>query len=104
MDRKGVVLVLFDLPMTKKEQQRVYRKFKKHLIQNGYRRIQESVYVKLLRTTSNTQREIAKIKLASPIEGDIQILPLPLAYFKKMIAISGTPFDMDFFSDDVICL
>ena len=104
MDRKGVLMVMFDLPVAEKTHQKAYRKFKNHLLKNGYRIIQKSLYVKLLHNISNSQTEILKVKFAAPSDGNIQLLPLSLANFKKMTSVCGVPFDMEFFSDDLICL
>ena len=104
MDRKGALLVMFDLPSVKKEQQKAYRKFKKNLMKCGYRMIQESMYVKLLHNISDSQTEISRIELFAPNEGQVQVLPLSLLNFKKMESVCGAPFDMKFFSDDIVYL
>ena len=95
---------MFDLPVAEKKHRKAYREFKKYLLQNGYRTIQKSLYVKLLHNISNAKTEILKVKSAAPTEGNIQMLPLSLLNFKKMTAVCGSSFDMDFFSEDVICL
>lgn len=104
MDRKGVLMVMFDLPMTDKKQQKAYRKFRKYLQQNGYRRVQESVYVKLLHNIINAEKEMSRIKHAAPCESSVQVLPLSLRSFKKMTAVRGTSFDIALFSDDIVYL
>ncbi|MGN0178730.1 MAG: CRISPR-associated endonuclease Cas2 [Monoglobaceae bacterium] len=104
MDRKGVLMVMFDLPVTDKKQQKAYRKFRKYLQQKGYRRIQESVYVKLLHNIINAEKEISETKLAAPFDSSVQILPLSLHSFKKMTAVRGAAFDMELFSDDIVYL
>lgn len=41
------VLVLFDLPMVSAQERRIYSKFRKYLIKNGFLMLQESVYCKM---------------------------------------------------------
>lgn len=95
---------MFDMPVIEKNQRQNYNRFKKFLVQNGYHMFQESVYIKLLRNISNTQKEIVKIESISSLEGNVQVLPMSLLNFKKMTSICGTAFDIEFFSDDVVCI
>lgn len=41
------LLLFFDLPMNTKEERRIYGRFRKYLINNGFSMIQFSVYVKI---------------------------------------------------------
>ena len=46
-DRRGVVMVFYDLPMGTSAQRRHYTVFRKHLMREGFVQMQESLYVKL---------------------------------------------------------
>ncbi len=91
---------MFDLPSTKNIYKKHYRKFIKILKSNGYIRMQESVFVKLLFNISFAKSEIGKITL--PPEGDVRVLTLSLNNFKKMTALLGENFDFHIFSDDFV--
>ena len=97
MKNSGVLLLLFDLPSVTLPQKREYRKFMKYIIC-----LQESVYVKLQRTTEATQYDIEDIKRNNPKEGSVMILPLTVAGFSKLTSLSGEEFDVHFFCDDLI--
>ncbi len=60
MNRKGVIMLMFDLPMANKEQRRAYNKFRGTLIKNGYMQMQESLYVKLLKSTAYEKKKLQK--------------------------------------------
>ena len=41
------LILFFDLPMTTKEEVKIYTRFRKYLIKNGYMMMQFSVYCKI---------------------------------------------------------
>jgi len=100
----GVMLLLFDLPADTKLRQREYRRFRKAIMKEGYMAIQESVYVKLLRSTSSLAGEYRKIGMVSPENGNVFLLPMTLTQFRRMRAIRGNAFDFELFSDDIVCI
>ena len=103
-DRRGVLLLLFDLPMQTAEQRREYRGFIKNLRRVGFSMFQESVYVRLLSNISAAPATAGKIERFAPKEGSVRLLPLSLQTFKAFQTLRGTPFDMAFFSDDFIVI
>ena len=103
-NRRGVLLVIFDLPVKTKEERRQYVRFRKKLLRSGYAFFQKSVYVKLLRNISYAAREIAKVALAAPKHGEIQVLPMNLNVFRSMFSICGEGFHLSEFADDIIFL
>ena len=96
------MLVFFDLPAVTKVEKKHYRQFSRFLKKEGYISLQESVYIKLLRHSSQHVPESAKLEKNSPPEGKITALPLKLDDMKKLVTILGPAFDMSFFSDDII--
>ncbi|PTF93852.1 CRISPR-associated endonuclease Cas2, partial [Staphylococcus chromogenes] len=40
------VLLMFDLPVETKQQRRIYSKFRKRLLENGFLMMQYSIYIK----------------------------------------------------------
>ena len=103
-DRRGVLLLLFDLPTQTGVQRREYRIFIKGLRQNGFYMFQESVYVCLLNNISTATSVRERIEGFAPKEGSIQLLPMSLKTFSSFVAIRGTPFDISFFSDDFLVI
>lgn len=83
------VIVFFDLPTTKIEDLREYRKFRKFLISNGFMMMQESVYTKIVLNMTNSELVINKIKANKPNEGLVQVITLTEKQFSKMEIIIG---------------
>lgn len=56
------VMVMFDLPVLTSSQRKEYRQFRKHLIQNGFVMIQESIYCKLVQNANAADSIVNKVK------------------------------------------
>ena len=102
MTYRGVLLLMYDLPVISSEDRKETERFRKNIRRLGYVPMQKSVYVKLLRQYAGISSEMEKIEFIKPESGLIQVIPLTLAEFKKLNTVRGEGFDMSFFSDDVI--
>lgn len=101
---RGVLLVMYDLPVTTA----IYRKnalgFRKFLLRMGYTDLQKSIYVKVVRNQGNMNSEMQAIKRVAPKVGSIFVLPLGLEQFRQLCAVTGEPFNMSVFSDSVLVI
>lgn len=78
------ILVFFDLPTETATDRRVYSKFRKFLIKEGFIMMQESVYVKLVLNTSITNSIKEKINKNKPPKGIVQMLVITEKQFNSM--------------------
>ena len=83
------VLVFFDLPTLTLEDQRVYRKFRKALIKNGFLMLQESVYCRMLLTPSSERAVMDVIRKNKPPSGIVQVLTVTEKQFSHMEYVTG---------------
>lgn len=104
MNRRGVMVLFFDLPMKSSENRKAYTKFHKNLKQNGYMPLQESIYIKLLRDVSLCEKEKAFVRGFVPANGNVMILPMNMKTFVGMTALVGEEFDFDLFAADIFCV
>ena len=83
------MVVFFDLPVLTVEDRRVYSRFRKALIQNGFIMMQESVYCKLM--TSPTMEGSVRNMLDRnrPDKGLVQTLLITEKQFVKMDFLVG---------------
>lgn len=102
--RRGAILVMYDLPVTSNVNRKTNEKFRKYLIHHGYVFVQKSVYVKLVRSKRAIQQEISLLRKEVPKEGTVNVLPLKLEEFLMLETISGVPFHMKVFADDMVIL
>lgn len=104
-DRKrGVIIVLFDVPNSTKSEAKDYRHFIKHLKKLGFLMFQESVYIKLVRNKRNNETEINYLNSIVPKNGSVSALPLSLSEFSKIRTVLGQPFDLDLFAADIVVI
>ena len=103
-DRKGIILLLFDLPAVSAEDKREYSRFKKKLKSHGFLQLQESCYLKLVRNISSFDQTLTNLSHDMPISGTVCALPMNLNEFKGMRFLLGGPFNISAFTDDVVCI
>ena len=83
------VLVFFDLPTETSRDRKIYSKFRKFLIKEGFIMMQESVYCKLTLNNSVTNSIRDKIERNKPPKGIVQMLVITEKQFSSMEYIVG---------------
>lgn len=83
------VLVFFDLPTETSMDRKIYSKFRKFLIKEGFIMMQESVYCKLTLNNSVTNSIRDKIEKNKPTKGIVQMLVITEKQFASMEYIVG---------------
>lgn len=83
------VLLFFDLPTITETDKRIYTRFRKKLISNGYIMIQFSVYSKICVNRDSAVKHINKIKKDTPEKGSIRIMMITEKQYSKMEIVIG---------------
>lgn len=83
------MIVFFDLPTKTLGDKREYRKFRKHLLQEGFFMMQESVYTKIVLNTTMATRVRKSLKDNKPRAGLVQILLITEKQFAKIDYLVG---------------
>lgn len=78
------LLVMFDLPVHTKSDQRVYRHFRQSLIKNGYIMVQYSVYSKILYNPAAYDKEVNRLHSTLPDHGYVQTLKVTEKQYSEM--------------------
>jgi len=86
-DRPMWVMLMFDLPVATKEQQREANRFRQELVNDGYLRLQLSVYARFCPTIQRAKRagEVALARL--PDEGYCRVLYLTDHQWHRMVVV-----------------
>ena len=101
-ERRGVLLVMYDLPAVTAEEKKQYVKFRKELIGRGYRPLQYSVYLKLLRNISDASSEERRVKRMAPENGQVHALSLSAREFMRLHTLHGEPLPVSLMAEDVV--
>lgn len=83
------VIVFFDLPTETAKDRKVYAKFRKMLINEGFIMMQESVYAKLALNNSIAKAIKDKIYKERPSKGIVQLLTITEKQFGSIEYVVG---------------
>jgi CRISPR-associated protein Cas2 len=102
------LMVMFDLPVTTREDRKNYRDFHDHLEESGFTRMQFSVYVRPCATEEFTEGQVNRVLSALPPDGEVRILKFTDKQWGRMLLFRGLrrtsvdapPEQFEFFDDD----
>lgn len=83
------LLLFFDLPMNTKYERRIYTRFRKYLINNGFSMIQFSVYVKIFPNRVSMTQYIQTLRNHLPEKGSIRVMGVTNKQYEKMLIMVG---------------
>ncbi len=83
------VLVLFDLPTETAEERKIYAKFRKNLLKDGFAMFQFSIYLRHCSSRENAEVHINRVKRLLPEKGHIGILSITDKQFGMMEIFFG---------------
>lgn len=83
------LILFFDLPMTTKEEVKIYTRFRKYLIKNGYMMMQFSVYCKIFPNREATVKHVEILRKNVPKKGQIRLLMVTEKQYSKIEIIVG---------------
>lgn len=99
------VIVMFDLPTENKLMRKDYAHFRKFLLEDGFRMMQYSVYMRHSSSKENAQVHARRIKLHLPPDGEVRIIKITdkqfgrieVFYGKKRLPVEIAPEQLSFF-------
>ncbi len=68
------ILVLFDLPTETKKDRKLYAKFRKEIMADGFAMFQFSIYLRHCSSRENADVHINRVKKLLPLKGNVGIL------------------------------
>lgn len=83
------LILFFDLPMNTKEERRIYTRFRKYLINNGFSMIQFSVYVKIFPNRISMTQYIETLRNNLPQKGAIRVMGVTNKQYERMLIMVG---------------
>ncbi len=78
------VMAMFDLPVDTKAARKAYTQFRKHLMTDGFARMQYSVYIRCCASTENADVHIRRVQEALPDDGEVRIITVTEKQFERM--------------------
>ena len=84
------VFVLFDLPTESKKDRKIYAKFRKDLLQDGFAMFQFSIYLRHCASIENAEVHKKRVKKILPEKGHVGIMTITDKQFGMMEIYQGT--------------
>jgi len=83
------LMAMFDLPMDDVTSRRRYARFRRLLLQNGFSRLQYSVYARCCESESTAVTQRSQISQKLPPDGQVRLLMITDRQFGKMEVYQG---------------
>jgi CRISPR-associated protein Cas2 len=77
-------IVMFDLPVDTKKARRAYALFRKALLQDGFTKMQYSVYARHCPSEENLAVHVQRVEKIVPDDGEVRVLQLTDKQFERM--------------------
>ena len=81
---------MFDLPVITEEGKRIYSKFRKFLLKDGYIMMQYSIYSRVCKNSDDVEKHVNRIKQNLPDKGNIRLLQVTEKQYNDMLLLVGT--------------
>ncbi len=99
------ILVLFDLPTETKKDRKLYARFRKDIMADGFGMFQFSIYLRHCSSRENADVHIKRVKKLLPPKGNVGILTvtdkqfgmMELFYGKEQKELPSTPQQLELF-------
>lgn len=83
------ILVFFDLPTETKKDRKIYARFRKNIMADGFNMFQFSIYLRHCPSRENAEVHIKRLKTILPPKGHIGIMCITDKQFGMMEIFSG---------------
>ena len=83
------ILVFFDLPTETKQERKIYAKFRKDILKDGFQMFQFSIYMRHCSSRENADVHIARVKKILPDKGHVGIMCITDKQFSMMEIFNG---------------
>jgi len=84
------ILVFFDLPTETKKERKIYARFRKDILADGFSMFQFSIYMRHCASRENAEVHIKRVKKILPAKGHIGIMCITDKQFGMMEIFRGT--------------
>lgn len=89
-DRYMWIFVLFDLPVSTKEERKAATRFRNFLLKDGYVMIQFSVYVRICNGQERVDKHTIRLQSHVPARGNIRVFQITDKQYNRMKILVGT--------------
>lgn len=83
------VVVMFDLPVDTAAARKAYASFRKKLLQDGFARMQYSVYIRHCASRENADVHLGRVEAYVPHDGEVRAITITDKQYERMRVFWG---------------
>ncbi|QDU73500.1 CRISPR-associated endoribonuclease Cas2 [Bremerella volcania] len=83
------IMAMFDLPTDTKQARKEYALFRKRLLEDGFHRMQYSIYLRPCSSKESTEVHLRRIRAFLPPEGEVAVLSITDKQYERMEFMLG---------------
>jgi len=84
---------MFDLPVVTETDKKIYSKFRRFLLDDGYFMIQYSIYTRICKNADDVRKHEIKLSINMPKKGNVRMLQVTENQFQNMKILCGKQFN-----------
>ena len=94
------LIVMYDLPVISKKNKKIYGKFRRFLLNDGYIMMQYSVYSRICKNHDDIIKHINRIRQNTPEKGNVRLIQVTENQYNNMLLLTGNKLDDELITNE----
>lgn len=94
------LIVMYDLPVITEKDKKIYGKFRRFLLNDGYIMIQYSIYSRICKNHDDIIKHINRIRQNTPEKGNVRLIQVTENQYNNMLLLTGNKIDDELISNE----
>ena len=94
------LIVMYDLPVISEKDKKIYGKFRRFLLNDGYIMMQYSVYSRICKNHDDIIKHINRIRQNTPEKGNVRLIQVTENQYNNMLLLTGNKLDDEFITNE----
>lgn len=91
---------MYDLPVITEKDKKIYGKFRRFLLNDGYIMIQYSIYSRICKNHDDIIKHINRIRQNTPEKGNVRLIQVTENQYNNMLLLTGNKIDDELISNE----
>lgn len=94
------LIVMYDLPVITEKDKKIYGKFRRFLLNDGYIMVQYSIYSRICKNHDDITKHINRIRQNTPEKGNVRLIQVTENQYNNMLLLTGNKVDDELISNE----
>ena len=94
------LIVMYDLPVVTERDKKIYGKFRRFLLNDGYIMMQYSIYSRICKNHDDIIKHINRIRQNTPEKGNVRLLQVTEKQYSNMLLLTGNKVDSELITSE----